>query len=77
MVVAGHDVDRRILRIDELEMKELRPSANASVEVFVLEGERESGQCRVEADGRRQIGGPQLCYHTRYLHPASVTQGAA
>jgi hypothetical protein len=57
VLVAGHEVDRRILLIDELEVKQLPARPNARIEVFVLEGQREARQRRVEADGPGEVGG--------------------
>lgn len=68
MLVTGYHIDRRILGIDELEMKELVPRANAGVETFVLEGQREARQGGVEPDGCFEIGCPQLRRDVRYLH---------
>ena len=44
MVVARHDLDRGILCIDELEMRDLRSGANARVEIVVLKGQHEARQ---------------------------------
>src|SRR5688572_27316671 len=56
-------------------MEQLSAGANARIEILVSEGQREPRQRRVEADGRGEIGGPELRDDVGYLHVVSKEPG--